>query len=280
MNEKLGGTRLPPVFAAPKFCIYCNATDCKLTDEHVVPFAFWGYLVLPQSSCEDCARTTGFFEQQVLTKDFDFLRQALKAPSRKKRVREKFVTVKGQLIPLQRKEIPLSTVLPTTSRPSILHDLSIFDSRRTHRFLASSANMDAAMHHTTDSSPLEYSMQCSDKSNFYRMLAKIGLSYFRCFYQGPYNFTALQSIILGTNEDVFELVGCVEFDSLAHDTIWQISLKTQQSLSGKNYIGVEITMCGFMSRVTYFVVIAEENKFSDFALVNRTFCRTIKFRKT
>ena len=46
-------------------CIYCGSTE-KLTKEHIVPFALGGNLILPESSCRECARVTGRFEREVL----------------------------------------------------------------------------------------------------------------------------------------------------------------------------------------------------------------------
>ena len=46
-------------------CIYCNSLD-ELTDEHVLPYALGGQLVLPKSSCKSCATVTGRLEQKLL----------------------------------------------------------------------------------------------------------------------------------------------------------------------------------------------------------------------
>jgi hypothetical protein len=46
-------------------CIYCGSTD-DLTDEHVLPYALGGQLVLNQASCKTCATITGKLEQKLL----------------------------------------------------------------------------------------------------------------------------------------------------------------------------------------------------------------------
>lgn len=53
--------RLPEV----GFCIYCSARE-QLSDEHVVPLALGGNLILPKSSCQGCAAITAAFEGRVL----------------------------------------------------------------------------------------------------------------------------------------------------------------------------------------------------------------------
>lgn len=53
--------RLKPIGS----CIYCGSLE-QLTDEHIVPFALGGRLILPDSSCVKCTKITSLFEQKVL----------------------------------------------------------------------------------------------------------------------------------------------------------------------------------------------------------------------
>lgn len=46
-------------------CIYCGSQS-DLTDEHVLPYALGGCLILPKSSCKSCAAITGKLEQKLL----------------------------------------------------------------------------------------------------------------------------------------------------------------------------------------------------------------------
>jgi hypothetical protein len=46
-------------------CIYCGCTD-DLRREHILPFGLSGTAVLPQSTCEGCAKITGQTERTVL----------------------------------------------------------------------------------------------------------------------------------------------------------------------------------------------------------------------
>jgi hypothetical protein len=39
-------------------CIYCDASGVALSDEHVIPFALNGNLVIEDASCEDCRKLT------------------------------------------------------------------------------------------------------------------------------------------------------------------------------------------------------------------------------
>lgn len=47
-------------------CIYCGATDKKLSDEHIIPYGLNGYLIFRESSCDGCAKITSKQERFVL----------------------------------------------------------------------------------------------------------------------------------------------------------------------------------------------------------------------
>lgn len=71
--------RFKPVGA----CIYCGATQGRLTEEHIVPKGLGGTLVLPDSSCDPCAKLTSQFEMKVLRGFLDRGRQSLGIKGRK-----------------------------------------------------------------------------------------------------------------------------------------------------------------------------------------------------
>ncbi|WP_132985020.1 HNH endonuclease [Luteimonas terricola] len=71
--------RFTPVGA----CIYCGATEGRLTEEHIIPKGLGGTLVLPQASCDACATTTSLFEMRVLRGFLDRGRQAMGIKGRK-----------------------------------------------------------------------------------------------------------------------------------------------------------------------------------------------------
>lgn len=64
-------------------CIYCGATQGRLTEEHIVPKGLGGTLVLPDSSCDPCAKLTSQFEMRVLRGFLDRGRQSLGVKGRK-----------------------------------------------------------------------------------------------------------------------------------------------------------------------------------------------------
>jgi len=89
LSQTLGITRPPtmsPTFSPVCKCIYCGRED-QLTDEHVVPLALGGDLILPKSSCKTCNTITSKFELNVLRGYMSEARSVGNLPSRRKKNR-------------------------------------------------------------------------------------------------------------------------------------------------------------------------------------------------
>ena len=71
-------------------CMYCGAKE-SLTDEHIIPYAIWGHLVLPKSSCKTCAEITSKIERKSLKGFMQDMRTVANSPSRRKNKRPKSV---------------------------------------------------------------------------------------------------------------------------------------------------------------------------------------------
>jgi len=69
-------------------CIYCGKQKEKLTDEHVIPYALGGSVVLKNASCENCRDITSRHEANPLSKHWAEVRAFLKYPSRKRKFDE------------------------------------------------------------------------------------------------------------------------------------------------------------------------------------------------
>ncbi|PKL36345.1 hypothetical protein CVV38_00335 [Candidatus Peregrinibacteria bacterium HGW-Peregrinibacteria-1] len=65
-------------------CIYCHKKECKLTTEHVIPFALDGTLTLRNSCCENCRAITSKCERNPLNENWAEVRACLDYPSRKR----------------------------------------------------------------------------------------------------------------------------------------------------------------------------------------------------
>jgi hypothetical protein len=82
-REEIGQRR---VYDPVGFCIYCAATDCKLTDEHPVPSGLQSEHILPEASCAPCQKIiTEEFEQYVLRTLLGLPRAAFGIKSRRKK---------------------------------------------------------------------------------------------------------------------------------------------------------------------------------------------------
>lgn len=64
-------------------CIYCGS-EKNLQKEHIIPYALGSDTILPQSSCQSCAKITGHFEQVVLRGPMWPVRKLLQLKSRSK----------------------------------------------------------------------------------------------------------------------------------------------------------------------------------------------------
>jgi hypothetical protein len=74
-------------------CIYCNANDCDLGDEHIIPQALAGNMILPAACCRDCEQIVGAkLEGRLLHKTqgmFAAMRLRLEYKSRRPKDRPK-----------------------------------------------------------------------------------------------------------------------------------------------------------------------------------------------
>jgi hypothetical protein len=64
-------------------CIYCGATG-GLTDEHIIPYGLGGNLILPDSTCEPCAKITSGIERTILRGPFRPIRVVRGIQSRRR----------------------------------------------------------------------------------------------------------------------------------------------------------------------------------------------------
>ena len=80
-------------FAPLGECMYCGSKE-NLSDEHIIPYALSGTLVLPQSSCDSCAVITSKIERSVLRGFMFDARVVGNFPSRRKRDRPESLKTK------------------------------------------------------------------------------------------------------------------------------------------------------------------------------------------
>jgi len=118
-------TSLDPV----GLCIYCGSAN-DLRDEHVVPFALNGNLILPASTCKDCADMTSRIELDVL-KGFMLAARtvagfATRRPNNRPSGFELEAEIEGKLQTrwLSSNDFPALLVLPVFRPPGIVDERS------------------------------------------------------------------------------------------------------------------------------------------------------------
>jgi hypothetical protein len=175
--------RFPPVGQ----CIYCGAKDYSesikgsLADEHIIPLALGGNLLLPEASCRQCERITGHTEQLALQGLYRPLRQRLNYPHRHRGKQPKELPVfipqegkKDRRITVPLTEYPYVHFFMQMAVPGLLMEVPLDTpygpEMRWFRLLATSDSPLTAHSLTTFATP------SLDMHSFCRMLAKIGYS--------------------------------------------------------------------------------------------------------
>lgn len=201
-------------------CIYCGANEPppgarRFTDEHIIPLALGGNLILKQASCTDCAAIINReIETPVLFKEWGYLRIKRNFPSRSKNKRR---ATRREYVTLTRLDgRPMQIPVTDYSCPVPLYKF------KQARILSGLPRGDDNFHWTMEmlSSPdEEVEMQRKFPEwnrrhsilmrpyQFARLLAKIAFSYAVAEY-GLAAFTPLVAdIIRGRSDDYFYSVG-------------------------------------------------------------------------
>ncbi|WP_129447929.1 hypothetical protein [Methylibium sp. Pch-M] len=93
-------------FPPANYCIYCGANHCRLTDEHIIPLALNGNLILPKSSCDSCAKVTTRFELIIARDMYGPMRIANNFQTRRKKKRS--ADIEGSIVSETGEESPMS----------------------------------------------------------------------------------------------------------------------------------------------------------------------------
>ena len=99
-------------------CIYCGS-EKNLEKEHIIPYALGSDVILPKSTCRNCAKITGHFEQEVLRGPMWPVRKLLKLKSRTKHVN----APKTMKLLICKNEEEKQIEVPLEEYPAILHFL-------------------------------------------------------------------------------------------------------------------------------------------------------------
>jgi len=198
-------------------CIYCGTTH-ELTDEHVIPLALAGNIILTNSSCHKCASITSDFERKVLRGFMLNARVAGKYPTRKPKKRPKTLPLQignnGEFkyVELSPEEHPALLFMPLFETPSIFTGKSLKKGVTIYGFETLyfgknpedvAKDLGIKTIQTTEN---------LDIISFVRLLAKIGYSYsVATLGLLPRERVLVLPLILGTADDASSWLGSSNF---------------------------------------------------------------------
>jgi hypothetical protein len=203
-------------YPSVKQCIYCGETELpagvsRFGDEHIIPLALGGSLILPEASCKTCERIINReIETPVLSHEWGYLRSKREFPTRNKKKRKTHVIVHrhdGSSMKVPVADYPSPVPLYKFGEPRIFTGLPFGTDhlRRTMEILGDhdgEAEMrrrhpDWNGHHVLRAQPYPFA----------RLLAKIAYGYVVAEW-GLGGFDPLGlDIILGRSDDYFYTVG-------------------------------------------------------------------------
>lgn len=198
-------------------CIYCGATH-ELTDEHVIPYALGGNIILTDSSCHTCATITSDFERKVFRGFMQNARIAGKYPTRKPKKRPKILPLQieheGEFkhIDLLPEMHPGFLVLPLFEPPGIL----VRRQPSTGLKVSGYETLYFGKNPTDVANDLDINTMRTtenwDLSSFARLLAKIGYSYsVVALGLCPREQIPILPLILGKVDDASHWIGSADF---------------------------------------------------------------------
>ena len=116
-------------YPSVRHCIYCGETKLlagvsKFGDEHIIPLALGGNLILPEASCKICERIINReIETPVLSQEWGYLRSKREFPTRNSRTHVFVHSHDGSLMKMPVADYPSPVPLYKFGEPRILAGL-------------------------------------------------------------------------------------------------------------------------------------------------------------
>lgn len=165
-------------------CIYCGATEGRLSDEHIIPFSLGGLLIIEKASCSACAKITCNFEGAVARSLFGDFRMRHKLPTR--RPKERPTRIPLQIVSQTRPDIPLSLPVAEFPAPAFMYKCTragilqglppTIDTAALWQIVGIASDAELKAFYAKYGKHVAYSFRHVPEQ-FARMLAKIGHSY-------------------------------------------------------------------------------------------------------
>lgn len=259
------------VFDPVKKCIYCGSTD-NLSDEHIVPFALNGTMILPKSSCRTCAKITSKFELTVARRMYGLLRYILGYNTRNKKVTPSHLPVSyttsagvTESTYLKIEDYPCTYFVPYLPPPGILTGTPLTDKNPEgirlefrgdpNEIEQVNLSIDSKISKLHLNSNYPYGNSDFPYGDFNRLLAKIAHGYLvaHCGQEGYVPF--LPDIILGRSPYLSHYVGGLSGADI-HMFSYHIFLELLPTNEAA-YLSVNIQLLGGVRMQTYQVIAAK-----------------------
>ena len=257
-------TRLSPV----GFCIYCGSVF-GLSDEHVIPLALGGDLILPKASCRQCTKITGAIEGAVLHDMLGAMRNKFDLPCRNMKKRPNALPIqligsgeaKQISIPVQ--EYPPLIVLPNYSLPGIMRGVSGELTPKIYWYYVEKVGQKEREEFITKYGKRVRIKYPLDNLSFARFLAKVAHSFCVAALGFPVFQSILNDFILGEDMDQlrspFYYVGGNADNGVrpAEETFHAISSEAQ-TIGATEYILVKIIFFAHAGGPTYHIIVGTQ----------------------
>jgi hypothetical protein len=241
-------------------CIYCGSTAEPLSNEHIIPLALNGALVLPKASCAACADITKRFEQTVARSSYGPLRIKLGFKTRRKKERPQrlpvgFLDTEGarQETQLAVQHFPTVYLAVEFPPPGIFTGADLSD-----------RNPELTVTLKGDKDEIAHAMRVLEKENielcslfswgpFCRQIAKIGHAFAVASIGTDGYAPLLPDIILGRSECLSHFVGGVK-NAIRAEADLSLLLVTEKKV---NYLVVYVQLFGIGRLPVYQAVVGK-----------------------
>jgi hypothetical protein len=257
-------------------CIYCGSGE-RLSDEHIVPFALNGTMILPKSSCSVCRDITSKFELTVTRAMYGVLRNKRNYKTRHKKKRPSslpvsYSTSEGAIksIDFAMADYPSTYFVAYLPPPGVLTGAPLTD--RNPEGIRLDLRCDPNEIERAISSIGSENIALSlgnifPYGDFYRLLAKIAHGFLVASYGQAGYVAFLPDIILGRSPYLAHYVGGLGGDASVHMMSHHVSLVCLP-VDDVVYLTVNIQLLGGVTMPTYQVIAA---KITDFKLLTEIF---------
>ena len=246
-------------------CIYCGSAQ-QLSEEHIIPYALDGHLVLPKASCRQCAAITKQFEQTCSRDMFGPLRIRLDLQTRRKKLRPKSLEIttfnakgKSETKTVPSHQFPKACVGLKLQPPGIILGQPPTDQIHNPTIVMSSEDSEVKPYIPENQHAVVLGM--IDHNAFFRLLAKIAHSFVvaRIGVDGfKHRIPPLLIGKPGDSTDTFPYLVGGDTEDPSPEKSLHVLDERQVSIRGMNFRVVTIRLFAFMGMPRYKIVVGED----------------------